>query len=722
MAGNLKRVLLHAACPALLALFTLVSCTSKERTEQSAKGTGLLENASNGSKEPPDAMAKLRAYESQRRAQSDFGRLPSSHANQGADPYRIVELPDQNGYLSILRGDHSLVWLDADLNEKARLPAPKSPTGLAVTARGEVFVTGELSPFLARFQFQNNALVASGRLRLPSPCAPRDIAVSEKGVLYIVEEKRGGLISIVPKAKAPGSFNKLNKEADLNSMYGMHERWIGNNPVQVRTSGDFVFVNGLLDHEIAVVKTDSNGVAEDTPLIRIKHDGPFFGFDIKPFEKGFLIAAGGVENHKLDRSDGAFGYIDSFLYLYTWSEGEQAKKIREVNVSEHGIITPKAVVIEKAEPGQISIRVSGYGGFQLGRAIFRGDAYNSIEFKSIAMVPGISDLAYGSEDRWAAANPLLDTWILGSKDSQRMVKAEQSKKSEPPDRRRLGEALFFTALMAPKNRTEGPLSRFTCETCHFEGYVDGRTHHTGRADVHATTKALLGLFNNRPHFSRALDPDLSAVAHNEFRVAGAKSGHDPWFSIRPREYAWTERLLPEALWKEADTLEIGPEELRLSLMDFLMAFTHRPNPSVIERKSFNAQEKRGAEIFKAKCESCHCARLSADEPGSAIPFDEWEKFIFSEEGPLVWASAEYQKTGVLPYMHERGTRTPSLRRLFKKHPFFTNGSAKDPITVIAGSREVDGVFYHLGGPQKGDTIWEPEAEEYNALAAFLDLL
>lgn len=89
---------------------------------------------------------------------------------------------------------------------------------------------------------------------------------------------------------------------------------------------------------------------------------------------------------------------------------------------------------------------------------------------------------------------------------------------------------------------------------------------------------------------------------------------------------------------------------------------------------------------------------------------------------MVWASAEYQKTGVLPYMHERGTRTPSLRRLYKKHPFFTNGSAKDPITVIAGSREVDGVFYHFGGPQKGDTIWEPDAEEYNALAAFLDLL
>ncbi len=93
----------------------------------------------------------------------------------------------------------------------------------------------------------------------------------------------------------------------------------------------------------------------------------------------------------------------------------------------------------------------------------------------------------------------------------------------------LGEALFFTTLMGPWNKSDGPLSRFTCETCHFEGYVDGRTHHTGRGDVHAVTKPLLGLFNNRPHFSRALDPDLVSVAFNEFRVAGAKSGRDPWY-------------------------------------------------------------------------------------------------------------------------------------------------------------------------------------------------
>ena len=75
----------------------------------------------------------------------------------------------------------------------------------------------------------------------------------------------------------------------------------------------------------------------------------------------------------------------------------------------------------------------------------------------------------------------------------------------------------------------------------LRGYVDGRIHHTGRGDVRATTKPLVGLFNNRPHFSRALDPD-SGVAENEFRVAGAPSPADPHFDIDVHDVPWLAEL------------------------------------------------------------------------------------------------------------------------------------------------------------------------------------
>ncbi len=143
--------------------------------------------------------------------------------------------------------------------------------------------------------------------------------------------------------------------------------------------------------------------------------------------------------------------------------------------------------------------------------------------------------------------------------------------------------------MAPWNNSEGRLSRFTCETCHFEGYVDGRTHHTGRGDVHATTKPLLGLFNNRPHFSRALDPDLATMVDNEFRVAGANSGHDPWFTAtEPSRPASPGRRLLGVPVAELDALG-----LRRALMTFLMDFTHRPNPRRPRRDS-SFTERRAA--------------------------------------------------------------------------------------------------------------------------------
>src|SRR5690606_12949338 len=94
-------------------------------------------------------------------------------------------------------------------------------------------------------------------------------------------------------------------------------------------------------------------------------------------------------------------------------------------------------------------------------------------------LPGANGFArFG--DRWVAPSPLLDAWVIdgdGVVQERTPIDAEQ----------RLGEALAFTTLMAPRNPTDGSHSRFTCETCHFEGHGDGRAHHTGRGEVHAVT-------------------------------------------------------------------------------------------------------------------------------------------------------------------------------------------------------------------------------------------
>jgi hypothetical protein len=231
------------------------------------------------------------------------------------------------------------------------------------------------------------------------------------------------------------------------------------------------------------------------------------------------------------------------------------------------------------------------------------------------------------------------------------------------------------------------------------------------------TKPLFGLFNNRPHFSRALDPDLVSVAYNEFRVAGLRSDHDPWFTLRSSDAPWLAAL-------GVNEESLSPERLRRAFMSFLMAFNHRPNPAALGRDRFTAEEGAGASVFRDRCESCHEARLASDAPDSRLPFERWEELVMSQDGPIVWGKAEYKKTGVVPYVHDEGARVPSLRRLYKKRPYFTNGSAPDLGAVLGRARFTSTAFWHEPG---GDTPPPPDASaltdpERRALLAFLDIL
>ncbi len=154
-------------------------------------------------------------------------------------------------------------------------------------------------------------------------------------------------------------------------------------------------------------------------------------------------------------------------------------------------------------------------------------------------------------------------------------------------------------------------------------------------------------------------------------------------------------------------------------MRFLSDFSHRPNPASVGRSSLTPLEREGATLFRDRCETCHSARLSADDPSSHVAFEHWEPLIFTETAPLVWGSAGYHKTGVVPYVHEEGARTPSLRRLYKKYPYFTNGSAPSLDAVLSGVTVSNGKTFHAQGPADAEQL---DAAGKRALAAFLELL
>jgi len=654
---------------------------------------------------------RLRALDAEQRLRADFAHLATWDQLSGPDPYVVARVPRSSRLVGILRGSDALVVLDENVHELQRVPAPAAPVALAVADDGTIFVAGELSTTLARFTWKDDRVEPSGSWQLDDIRAIRAVAGGVSNWVYVAEEREGRLLAVRLEHRSPAGDHVAERR----------EMGICRGPIRASHVANRLIVDCLLDHALVIHRLEASGAPSGEPPVTIRHDGPIWGFDAVAIEDALIIAAGGVEDHPLDRTIGAFGYIDSFLFLYRLGDGaKNAVRETAVNLSELGVVTPKAIALRE-DP--LAVTVTGYGSDKLLELSWPGERRLPPVVRAEDFVPGSSAVAALDDGRFIFANPLYDAWVTSSRaKAPSIMRIDASSDVASPDpEMRLGEALFFTTLMAPFNRSEGALSRFTCETCHFEGYVDGRTHHTGRDDVHAVTKPLLGLFNNRPHFSRALDPDLTAVVFNEFRVAGAKSDHDPWFWLSSGDVPWT-RLLGST------DLVLTPETLRMALMRFLIAFQHRPNPAVLGRSTFSELERRGAAVFRDRCEGCHEARLVSDQPPTRVPFEKWEGLVMAREGAIVWGNYVYAQTGVLPYVHEKGARVPSLRRLYKKHPYFTNGSASSLEDVLVRARFLPSGFQHDRPSEEASTEDGQGAEtlldapDRDALRAFLGLL
>jgi len=670
--------------------------------------------------EAPDPIAQLRPYEEALHREIDLARPPSAETGHGADPWSLVRMPSSR-WVGILRGRSAVVLLDDELRELARAPAPRSPTGLAVGPDGDVWISGELSPSIARYEVRGDALEKKADFRLPGVFGIRDIAVTRSGAVWALDDRGGRLVGLpapprggAPARRAGAGAPPAVLTVTVPTCHGA---------AQLEATERHLVVDCVLDHALMIFTTDADGaVTPGAAPARVVHDGPIWAFDAREGRGELFVVTGGVEDRPLDRRDGFFGYVDSFVHAYR-VEGGRVTRLAAVNVAEHGVITPKAIAIEKVsgtgDDATVEIFAGAYGS-ATGARLSVGVGLAAPRVLAVPLVPGLRgrarvDRTGGDGPRYAMADPLLDAWVSWDGATFRVVPVPDAAAAPRDAMTRLGEALFFTTLMAPDNTSAGAHSRFTCETCHFEGYVDGRTHHTGRDEIHATTKPLVGLLGNRPHFTRALDPDLSTIAHAEFRVAGAGNGKDPFFPVEPRDVPWLAHL---GVDRRAE-----PLDLRRALMRFLASFSHRPNPASLGRTVWDDAERRGAALFRERCASCHAARLAADDPASEVPFDRWESTILSEEAPIVWGRAGYEKTGVVPYVHPDGARPPSLRRLAKKYPYFTSGSARSLDDVLdrarfaspgAGSR-----FFHDAAPPGTAALGD---DDKRALRAFLELL
>lgn len=656
-------------------------------------------------KEPALAREKraLRSVEQALFASTDFTRLPPSTRATGSNPYAVLALPEGSSaaFASVLQGDDALVLSDQNGAPLARVSTPPEPHGLALSSE-YLFVAGRIEPRLARYRWDAPGLRDAGSVELPGAHSLRAVVAFAESI-YVADFARDRLYSL-ERSELHAPVLRAPAVTELPTCRG---------PFRLVSTRRFLGVLCLFDHALAVYESTPSGLRE---AARLRHDGPIWSTAMLERDAALVVALGGVEDHPLVREHKVFGHVDSFVEVWRLERASPPRRLESVNTAELGVVTPKALDLTAAG-NEVELGVLGYASDRRLVGRFDPERSGSLRFHTEPSLPGCSAAATRAGRR-LCTNPLFDAWVVLDSEAPRVVVAKAERAREPAAAERLGEALFYTTLMAPDASSQGSLSRFTCETCHFEGGTDGRVHNSGRGGVFVSTRPLFGLFNNGPHFSRAKDPDLTSVSFNEFVVANAGNPIDPFFALDPARFPFIVRL-----GVSRDVL--SPSGLREALLRHLAHATHPPNPRAVARpepRRFTPDERRGAELFRDGCAECHAARVVARDPATEVVFERWESAVLSEEAPIVWARADYAKVGVVPYVDEKGTRIPSLRRLFLKRPYFTNGAAATLADVLAlARRDASARFVHLA-PAGDDTLSGLSPSERTALESFLALL
>lgn len=660
---------------------------------------------------PLDPLARLYDVEQDlRRAIADG---PPPPGPGGADPTGVAALDDGSALVT-LSATHELLLLLPSGRERARVPSARGAADVAVFGI-HAFVVGPRDGRLLRHpvapgphgQVAPAVTLFDG---LQSPSAVTVAELGEQGCVIVADDVAGELRTVAADASPPATASRTP---------------IGPRLIGVDAFDDLVVARSLVDHTAVVLRasvSSATGGCGLSEVGRVEHDGPLYAAAAWTNRRGRtqLIVAG-VEDRPLDRSDGFFGDLDTAVFAYR-HDGERFVRQWATNVGELGLVNVKALVLEGASRRPRAV-LAFSGGSAVAARLATADGQPE---RPLSAWP-ITDVVRGRSDTLLLTSQLLDVVLVQRASGVGLQPARVLGDLGGPERDplvALGEALAFTSLMSERPAADGQHSVVSCESCHHQLSVDGRTHFTGRTRdgerVVATTRTLFGLIQARPHFSRALDKTSTIMVDNEFGVMAAGTAGEARFTLRVDDHHW----LPLLGLKPGSTVDAVTQ--REALMRFLASAPPPPAPATRDRRgaddaAFTPLEAAGADTFAARCSRCHAPRVLLDDEHTVVERERWAEHLFGDKPSIVWARDGYEKTGVTPYVHDDGARPSPLFGLWLKRPLLTTGEVSTLEQLLANVRDGESGFLHR--PAEGDEgAGALDDAERQALLAFLQLL
>jgi hypothetical protein len=356
--------------------------------------------------------------------------------------------------------------------------------------------------------------------------------------------------------------------------------------------------------------------------------------------------------------------------------------------------------------GSDNLLVAPAGRLGTGRAVTVGGAP-----AAVAALPG---------GRWVTTDRLSDTLTFvqtfapPASDPPRVVATVELSARSRTTLAELGEVMFYSRALTPRNVADGPLSLYTCAACHEDGHVDGRRHPSKRNRFLSMTKTCRGLGTTAPYLSLGEPTTIEAFADNivATHAQGADRAPDDYdrypVTLRLRDAA-----TPAGAWKER---VLSPDEVRAALAAYMAAIPIEPSPFVAPgQRALTAQQRRGLAVFRDGCAGCH--QLVGDTArGDAVAKTTLERRLLG--GQVALASPRLYDVGT-PVLGKTGNNPPSLRGVWEAAPYFSDGSARTLEDVLART-DPDAKQVHAAANAERPPAIDEESRA--ALLAFLRAL